>query len=226
MRLHPAVLAALAAAFAVAPLAAGAQAPTVPGTPAPGYAPGYFAQVAGSYTFSGCGTGEVAWDPGAGRLVYDTAFCVSGLVTLGTRPMFGDGTGPFLGGFLDYAVTRDARVGGVFAEFGDRQALFGTLTSAACPAGCAQEITFSNASGVPGRQSFSNGLVARMPAAFAPDSILVQLGWGIGPNPFGFRGNGRITLAVTAVPEPSTFALGAAGLVAVGAAARRRRRAA
>lgn len=226
MRTRPAFLAAL---VALAPVAARAQAPSVPGVPAPGYAPGYFTQIVGAYTFSGCASGPVAYLPGSGQ-VTGTPYCVTGLLTVGVRPVIGVPNGAQLYGFLDYAVAGDTRLRTTpYAEVGDRQGVTGVLAGATCPVGCVRETSFSNASGMAGRQSFSDIISSDPAAMFAPQTILVQLGY-TQPEPGGFGPFSSVqatfnftAVPLTAVPEPSTLALSAAGVLLAGRLARRRR---
>ena len=217
MRAHSALLA--TAVLALAPAAPRAQAPTIPPVPSPAYLPGTFSAIDGVHTFSGCASGRVTFAPGAGTVV-GTAFCVSGLLTLGRTPS--PGVRDALTGVLQYAVTGDARIETPYAERTDVQLVTGQFLSGACGVGCAGAVPFADARGAHGAQIFTALSLGPIPAGqtFRPDRVTVQLGYQQ-PDGSGF-GRLQTTFTLTAVPEPSTFALAAVGGLALVGVARRR----
>jgi hypothetical protein len=204
-----------------------AQAPTIP-PPLPGpLAPSqYFTAQEGVWRFAGCATGTVVATLADERGLIGTPWCVNGLLTVGV----GYGEGP-VGhpssfrryGWLDMVVAADERIAVAPYLDGDTQWIQGTLVDASCPVGCVTRSSFS-AMLRGSVLSLDGPLPGAIDGIFTPQSIEVGLYYGPGGSGLGTSlRTVRTTLTLTAVPEPSTYALVAAGLAGVLGFARRTR---
>jgi hypothetical protein len=226
----------LAAALVASPPLAWAQAPSVPALPSVSLSANYTAGPA-QYEFGGCATGRVEWViPGPGS-VEGTPFCMRGLLALHVAPFFPDQ--PALRGSLAVSYQKDARID----HFYERAMLVtGTLTNAACPVGCVAYLNFDfmRPDFVFPTDVFSSQIVTLSPLAsptpvdpnslFVPQSVRTSVSYNHPGGPvFGGPGTVITTFALTplvTVPEPSTWALMATGLLTLGGVAVRRKRSA
>ena len=211
-------LAVLAAVCSLGPLAARAQAPTIPPLPAPSAPAGFFAGTPDQYSFSGCATGPVAYTPGGGYET-GTSYCVHGLAQFGMWASAAGERGE--AAWLDLGVSADPRLGAVYAEANDLQFFGGISTSFVCPVGCTAIYALDRPRGAPGAQSW--GAQFGGTGRFVPQGVQLTLGYADPQQPNAFLRT-QLVLPVSVVPEPTTFALAAAGgLVMAGVAVRRRR---
>jgi hypothetical protein len=187
-----------------------------------------------SYSAQGCARGVVRYDQSGGPAtpVTGNVLCVSGPVQL-ERRVFG-------GGSADE-----------FRFTGSLSPTFGTEFAGSSVAVEAALFGFTGPRPDGSAQAFSMGLGAfSMTPAFMvgqtgastfftrgapvrPETVFASLRdvrggfsifYALPGRPGGGSERTELSLTLTPIPEPSTFALGAAGLGAVGAAARRRRR--
>jgi hypothetical protein len=217
----------LPALAAPAAFAAGAAAPGAL-TPRPAAAPG----VVGSYGAQGCARGVVRDDGsgGAATPVVGDVLCVSGPVQLERRRVGGGAADQFrFTGAL--APTFGAEFAG--SGVGVDAAAFGFTGARAdgstqtFSAGLGAFLTTPAVTvGQPGASAFVTGVAPVSPAtvfASARDARgTFALVSALPGQPGGGSVRADLSLSPTPIPEPSTCALGAAGLVAVRAVARRR----
>jgi hypothetical protein len=208
---------AVAALFAFAPAAARAQGPIT---------------TLDRYTVAGCLDGPLTATPGGGA-VPGQVVCFNGDAAL-EAVSTGD---PELQGFLRILGTLTATFNPAFAGAGvtiiDGSSLFFDYSGPRCGAACSNEGTFTVAAPVPVGATTPTAFRAFLAPPIAnvdPGSIRnVRTGTLFGtyvlPGPPSganrFVAQGQLTF--TPIPEPSTLALAGAGLLVLGAAARRRR---
>ena len=181
-----------------------------------------FEQIVAQYQFSGCTSGVVSESRATGQ-VFGTPYCVRGQVTVGTRP-FND-PGRALYGLIDMAYSLNPLVShGMQLE--DTQWVFG-------PGGLAGGFTVSPSSPSQddGSQvTFRSELITTdVNRAIDLRTIQPSLTYSIPSDQFGPGSRSRAftttQFALTAVPEPSTYALMATGLLGVLGLSRRQRKA-
>jgi hypothetical protein len=237
MRTRLVRFAALAAALLPGAARAQGAPPDVDGIPA-----GYFTSVAKVWTFAACGDGPTTWN-GAQWDSGPAAVCTQGRITLGQRRL------GFYSLWLDAVATPSPALAAsnpqffrLAGGFGGGSSLDVSFRAPLCRAGgvCAFTAIGQGANRLSGRPWFSQELSDEFigpqvrsapedvrpldPASFeiprgsltfeyfAPSTAASSFTWT------------SVAIQPTVVPEPSTFALGAAGIAAVGAVARRRRR--
>ena len=194
------------------------------------YTPYAFVGATRSYTLQGCGNGRLTSDPSAPQM---TVFCLAGTATVGTAR---DGAGNAVyQTVLDLTGTRQNGFAGVFidADYSSVD-LFATYTSPAgtqtsrkegfgIPADLTGHHTFGYSPLYPFGAFAPNGIAYGEPARAVLEYVLPD-----GPMDSDHAHYFPFSLtvsSVSAVPEPATLALTLGGLVVLGTAAWRRRRA-
>jgi hypothetical protein len=186
-----------------------------------------------SYSAQGCARGVVRYDGSGGGAVpvVGNVLCVSGPVQL-ERQLLGGGaadqfrfTGALSATFgAEFAGSSVAVEAASFGFTGVRAD--GATQTFAMGLG-AFSPTPAWTVGQAGAAVFRTGVAPVDPAAVFATIRDARGGFSIfyplPGTPGGGSSRAELSLTLTPIPEPSTFALGAAGLVAVGAAARRRR---
>jgi hypothetical protein len=209
---------ALAAIIALAPVSAGAQQFQI------GFYPeGYFTAIDRAWTFGGCLQGRLGV-PGSRDLTSGQVACYDGLVTLGRRP---EARRAHAVGRRAHARRRDERPRGRGQPV-VRPVLVRVYVQ---PHGALPGLHIQPVGqvGGPGTASFTSGIRVlgdpRIdPASVAPIYAQLAFSYRVDPptgEPFYYAVDEVRTFTLT--PEPSTLALAGAGLLALGAAARRRR---
>jgi hypothetical protein len=187
-----------------------------------------------SYSAQGCARGVVRYDQSGGpaTAVTGNVLCVSGPVQL-ERRVFGGGSAD------EFRFT-----GSLSPTFGTEFAGSSVAVEAASfgftgarPDGSAQAFSmdlgaFSTTPAFTVGQTGASAFFTRG-APVRPETVFASLRdvrggfsifYALPGRPGGGSERAELSLTLTPIPEPSTFALGAAGLAAVGAVARRRRR--
>lgn len=214
--MHPSIRTVLTLATLALPAVAAAQAP--PAAPAAAFPAGTFGDVAGQWRFRGCVDGVI--EPFASGGASGRAYCLSGIVTLGTAP---GGTETHL--WLAANVAHAPSVEQVFGEFGDALYVTGSETSPTCPVACAWSGLL-----IPGplpgsHMAFREEFLPpdALPAWYQPTGVALKLSYTLVGDPDAVIFLSDFVAPLSAVPEPATVLLVGAGLAAVGVGARRRR---
>ena len=216
MRLRPAVVAAFAAfsASGRAPLYAQASAGV-----------GF-----GQYLGQGCGTGDLSFDRATSTITRGTLVCVVGTFTFSYFPSAGPGAPDEirLVGATEQTVSSAFDGSSVYGNGGS---MYFTYAGSECPAGVCRDVR-GDVSPFPSLLPGTNAREVRGFGVPLPptadlsrstlDSVVIFYDYavrGLGPGSIS-----KVALTFTAIPEPSTLALGATGLAAISAVARRKRR--